>query len=67
MEGINMKEVTKEVKMFNTRAICECGGEFEATGVELTTNPPQYPHRCDLCGDREVFDTIYPTMTTKEK
>lgn len=33
---------------------CECGGHFIFENIVLTSLPPQYPYRCDVCGKRIV-------------
>ena len=33
---------------------CECGGEFIFENIVLTSNPPQYPYKCNKCGKRIV-------------
>lgn len=32
------------------------------TGIVLTSNPPQYPHRCDRCRAEETFAREYPCL-----
>jgi hypothetical protein len=38
-----------------------CGnGWMRPTGIVLTTNPPQYPHKCNSCGYEQVYPIRYP-------
>jgi hypothetical protein len=39
-----------------------CCGHMIPTGDVLLTHLPQYPHRCDICGKREVYSKQYPTI-----
>lgn len=39
-----------------------CGGILEFGGIVLTSNPPQYPHECRVCGHIESLDRAYPTI-----
>ena len=58
-------EAKFELKKFIIRYFCEpCarkgGGEYLPTGVVLLSNPPQYPHKCNRCGETKVFNQKYP-------
>ena len=57
-----MPEIEQEVKTFTVSCLCEeCGdGWMEPTGICLTSNPPQYPHKCSKCGEIENFRVEYP-------
>ena len=59
-----MPELSKEVCTYSVSYICdECGkGEMRATGVMLTSNPPQFPHKCNSCGVEKVFRAKYPQI-----
>jgi len=38
-----------------------CGqGWMRPTGIVLTSNPPQYPHKCNACGYEATYGTRYP-------
>lgn len=54
-----IKEKVQPIKVF---AKCECGGEFNPTGICLTTYPCQYPHICNKCGKSETFECTYPKI-----
>lgn len=46
------------------RRCSTCGkGRLRPTGVELTSNPPQYPHACPACGAAENLPDRYPKIT----
>lgn len=38
------------------------GGEYLPTGRVLLSNPPQYPHECNNCGEEKIFEKSYPTL-----
>jgi hypothetical protein len=61
-----MKEIKTPVYNYVVRATCECGGEFEPTGVVLRSYPPQYPHKCNKCGKEEVFRKQFPYYAAEE-
>lgn len=45
---------------------CDCGGEFERHGnIVLSSYPPQYPHRCNKCGNTKSFTNVYPRIIYK--
>jgi hypothetical protein len=58
----NMAEMAQEVKTFTVGYLCdECGkGWMEPTGTMLTSNPPQWPHKCNECGEQKTFWEKYP-------
>lgn len=40
----------KEVKTFSQTIKCpQCGEDLKWSGMELTSNPPWYPHSCPQC------------------
>lgn len=58
-----MAELVKHnIQPIKIIAKCECGGEFEPTGVCLTSYHCQYPHICNKCGKAETFDCRYPKI-----
>lgn len=56
-------EIKREVKSIEIDMKCDkCGDAFmryDGTGV-LMSNPPQYPHVCSLCGNKENYRKKYP-------
>lgn len=58
-----MIESKIEIKTFGVQAQCECGGVYQQTGLCYNSLPPQYPHRCNLCGKEETFIDQYPKIT----
>lgn len=65
-----MAEKRTEVRTFMVRLMCDkCGeGEMKQTGVQLLSNPPQYPHRCDKCGSETTIrgGKTYPRIEYEE-
>lgn len=59
------KEVKQHVRTYRTKMICDCGGEMIAEDIILPTYPAQYPHTCNKCGKREVYDKRYPVIEYK--
>lgn len=55
-------QIVREAKTYIIDMICEkCKtGVMRPTGIVLTSNPLQYPHKCDYCGNEEVYDKCYP-------
>lgn len=40
-----------------------CGkGYYRPTGMNLMSNPIQFPHACTECGDSRTFIERYPTL-----
>ena len=37
-------------------------GYYRPTGINLLSNPPQFPHACTYCGDAITFIERYPTL-----
>lgn len=61
-----------ELKTFIVRYFCDpCskkgGGEYLPTGIALLTNPPQYPHKCNRCGNVQNFNKRYPETVSEVK
>lgn len=53
------------VKVYKVYRACEkCGrGVYKRDGsIVLTAYPPQYPHKCDACGDMRTFPLEYPCI-----
>lgn len=50
---------------------CDCGGIYRWDGSLLLSYPPQYPFRCEKCGDRvniraeRLFPEQYPELQKK--
>lgn len=59
-----MPELSREVRTYQNTYICdECGkGEMKPTGMMLTSNPPQFSHRCNACGAEKIFCFQYPRI-----
>lgn len=59
-----MKARHTPVEMVQVEILCDkCDeGSYHGTGQVLTSNPPQYPHRCNHCGDTKTFKNRYPTV-----
>ncbi len=66
METISTNEwpLKREYKM--TEAECEekVGHKWESTGQVLTSNPPQYPERCSVCGKGRIGHPQEPMRYT---
>lgn len=57
-----------EVKTYEVHLMCDCGGEMRHTGMVLTSNPAQYPHKCEKCGATETrFDEIFPHIVYEKQ
>jgi len=50
-----MKKVKREVKVFETKLFCDCGGEMVPMDTYYPTYPIKYPHRCEECGREETI------------
>lgn len=61
-----MKEVKVKVQPYMVRAMCECSGEFEPTGMCLSSYPVQYEHQCNRCNEVRNFDCRYPKIVYEE-
>ncbi len=56
-----MSEKETEVRSVRVALECNCGGNMKFTGTELTSYPPQYPHKCEKCGKtKNVRGKTYP-------
>lgn len=57
-------ENKKEVKTFILDFECpQCKiGKLRPTGTCFTTNPPMFPHKCNLCEYGETFNKQYPII-----
>ena len=55
-------EKINDVRTIMIHKMCKCGGEFKPDGMCLMSNPPQYPHICLKCGERETFTSKYPKL-----
>lgn len=54
------KEIKREVKTFEVKMMCDCGGEFLPTGFAQMSNPPKYGHQCSSCEKEVYLDYHYP-------
>lgn len=60
-----MTEIKKEVKVYKIHLMCDvCKiGELFPTGVQLTSLPAQYMHKCNNCGDeKSITGKVYPQI-----
>lgn len=55
-----------EVKTYLYKAMCECGGEYYATGACLLSSPPKYEHLCSACKSKGVYTRKYPHQGIEE-
>lgn len=58
--------VKKSIKTYKEVLACECGGEFQFTGIVLLTYPEQYKHKCCNCGKMETTTIRYPRIATED-
>ena len=66
----SLRLVRKKVISIKVQLPCEhegCAGFMESSsGMVLTSNPPQYPHRCNICGvERHITGHTFPYMEFK--
>lgn len=54
------------VSVVRVQRHCDCGGVMESWGICLTSDPPQYPHKCTHCGVSETFNKTYPYIEYEE-
>jgi hypothetical protein len=41
----------------------DCGkGVMRSMGICLLSNPPQYPHRCNVCEVEKIFNRTFPRI-----
>lgn len=61
--------IEKKIKVvpFEIHQYCECGGEFIPTGLVYTSYPQKYPHECNKCKKREIFEKSYPTIEYRKE
>lgn len=57
-----VKTRVEETKALLVYAECECGGQFDPTGMELESFPVQYQHKCSGCGSHVAFWDRYPIL-----
>lgn len=58
-----MAEQRRPVQVVRVSYACDkCGGEVQADGTCLTSNPAKYLHCCLQCGERYTFTIVYPTV-----
>ena len=55
-----------EVRTYLERLHCECGGQMLPTDLALPTDPPQYPHKCQLCDRQTVESETFPRLVYDE-
>jgi len=62
--GGKMTEIKSSVKTFMVSKLCDkCeDGTMSPTGIMLTSNPPQYPHKCKTCGAVANLQERYPKI-----
>ena len=65
METEVLKTIRTEVKAYRIELPCEkegCDGALvSCSGMTLTSNPPQYPHKCTKCGkEKHILGITYP-------
>lgn len=66
-EEVGMPLKNKEGELIK----CDCGGIYKWDGTLLLSYPPQYPFRCEKCGDRvniraqHLFPERYPEFQKK--
>lgn len=52
-----------ETYLENFRCLkCEKGIMERDGSIVLTTDPPQYPHKCNYCGEKENFPESLPRL-----
>ena len=59
-----MAEKVCDAKLIMVFQFCDkCEeGKMIPTGIVVSTNPPQYEHQCELCGNRSYYSTTYPVQ-----
>lgn len=57
-----MSETRSMMRAHRIDYICDrCHeGSMIAANLVYTSNPPQYPHQCDVCGWTATFPKTYP-------
>ena len=66
-----MKITKEQTKIYIERLYCDCddcGGEMISTDVYFASYPPQYIHKCDLCGyEKRIMGGVkYPRNLYEE-
>lgn len=61
-------EIKVRVETYKVYLKCdECKGFMIPNGICLASNPPQYPHVCDNCGNvQNIMGKRYPFIEYKE-
>jgi hypothetical protein len=50
-----------EVKVYEVRMYCDCGGEMANDGYGITnTFGSSWVHVCNKCGKKEAYTKVYP-------
>ena len=62
-----MPEVKREIRTFEVRYQCECGGEMIPTGIVYTSYPSKYPHICGKCEKQITLTASYPKIVYEAK
>jgi len=62
-----MGKMRLEAKTYIVKYRCDdCGkGIMTREDMVLMSHPPQYPHKCDACGQRRNLDESYPYTLTE--
>lgn len=58
------------VDVVYVQLICDvenCSGEMLPTGMALMSSPPQYPHKCNVCGVEVNQLVKYPKLDYRVK
>lgn len=45
----------------------KCGTEMEFEEKVLMSDPPQFPHVCPKCGERQIMNAQYPHIEYERK
>ena len=66
------KTIRTKVTAYRIELPCEkegCDGALvSCSGMTLTSNPPQYPHRCNKCGaEKHILGITYPYIEHEVK
>lgn len=54
-----------ELKNQQVSWVCECGGEFKATGRIKNEHLQQHEHKCDSCGKLEFDFAAFPAFRVR--
>jgi hypothetical protein len=59
-----MTEVKRKLIPYRVNYVCDkcVKGHMKPTKEVLLSNPPQYPHVCDYCGEKKTFWKRYPRI-----